>query len=341
MTSVTDALGWMAGAFYVIVSLSIVYLFFFKIVPNIIGGAKDIWSLLRGIVVLAALAVLLACVAVITADWIFSQVLDSLPRTRMAREIDRVTGSLIRLSIDSPYSGSTANAGPYLNTAPPGSTGGNLPLIPGSTVEPSYAPAPNTRLKAGALEEWARMVQNSYNSSGKLSDNTNVMAKRDVPQGVVCDIANTGNAWYPKAYEEWRLVCSMDNFRTSVLIQVNGVAARGLTGGDYYAPENPFTLYGAGMWPPELYEPIPSGESAPDAAPTPAAPAPQGGPLQQGTPEAPARVHKVRPGESLAMIASKYNLPVSKLVAANQQSYPQLKANPNVIVVGWVLAIPE
>lgn len=93
MTSVTDALGWMAGAFYVIIALSIVYLFFFKIVPLVLSkGSWDFWSLIRSVMVLGILAILLGCVAVITADWIFSQVLDTLPRTRMAREVDRVTG---------------------------------------------------------------------------------------------------------------------------------------------------------------------------------------------------------------------------------------------------------
>lgn len=41
------------------------------------------------------------------------------------------------------------------------------------------------------------------------------------------------------------------------------------------------------------------------------------------------------------MIAQHYNITVPTLVQANQQKYPQLGTNPNVIVVGWVLAIPE
>ena len=93
---ITDTLGWLAGAFYVIIALSIVYLYFFRIVPLVIGSIKEwnIFVVVRITIVLASLAFLLGCVAVITGDWIFSQVLDTLPRTRMAREVDRVTGSL-------------------------------------------------------------------------------------------------------------------------------------------------------------------------------------------------------------------------------------------------------
>jgi LysM repeat protein len=61
------------------------------------------------------------------------------------------------------------------------------------------------------------------------------------------------------------------------------------------------------------------------------------------TPEAPAAstsTHEVQRGESLALIAQKYQVNVNSLVEANVQKYPQLTRNPNVIVVGWVLAIP-
>jgi hypothetical protein len=148
-------------------------------------------------------------------------------------------------------------------------------------------------------------------------------------------VASTGSGWALKRYEAWRLVCSIDNFQTSVLIQVNGIAARGLTGGSYYSAENPFTAYGNGVWPDICYEPIP--ESTPPAEGTPGSAEPEGGPSAD---EAVVREHKVRAGESLAMIAQTYHVTVPTLVKLNQQKYPQLQTNPNVIAVGWVLAIP-
>ncbi len=340
MGSITDALGWIAGAFYVIVALSIVYLFFFRIVPLVLGKITwDIWSLVRGVLVLAALAFLLGCVAIFTADWIFSQVLDTLPRTRMAREVDRVTGSLMRLSIDNgPY---TASAGPVFGmlSGPESNNGdaqsGYAAPIPGSTPAPEVSD-PMLNLKPNALDLWATLVQTKYNTSGNIADNSNVMNKRDIPQGVTCDVASIGGGWKLKRYEEWRLACSIDNFRSSVVIQVNGTAARGLTGGSYYTAENPFTVYGTGEWPSIAYLP-PSTDPEGDES----SGEPQGGPVIEGTPTVPVREHQVRPGESLAMIAQKYSLSVPKLVQANQIKYPQLETNPNVIVVGWVLAIPS
>jgi LysM repeat protein len=339
MSSITDALGWLAGAFYVIVALSIVYLFFFRIVPLVLGKITwDIWSLVRGVLVLGVLAFLLGCVAIFTADWIFSQVLDTLPRTRMAREVDRVTGSLMRLSVDSgPY---TASAGPVfgmLNApeAPSGDPQAGYTAPPPGSTAPVVDPLEN--LKPNALDLWATLVQTKYNPSGNVADNTNVMNKRDIPQGVTCDVAAVGGGWKLKRYEEWRLACSMDNFRSSVVIQVNGTAARGLTGGSYYTAENPFTVYGTGQWPDIAYLPANS-NPAQDEEPSGE---PQGGPASQDIPTVPVREHQVRPGESLAMIAQKYSLSVPKLVQANQNKYPQLQANPNVIVVGWVLEIPS
>jgi hypothetical protein len=346
MSSITDALGWVAGAFYVLVALSIVYLFFFRIVPLVFAKTNwDVWSVVRAVLVLAVLAFLLGCVAIFTADWIFGQVLDTLPRTRMAREVDRVTGSLMRLSVDTYAPGpAMANAGaPAYGYLPPPAA----EMAPGAAPTPGFIPngppqaapglPPNTRLKANALDLWATAVQTLYNPSGDITENTQVMAKRDIPQGVTCDTYSVNGGWKLKRYEEWRLECSQDNFRTSVLIQINGTAARGLTGGSYYTQENPFTVYGTGLWPEFCYEPIPA-EPTPPASGTPDASEPVGGPLvQSGS----SREHRVRAGESLAMIAQQYSLTVSKLVQANQTKYPQLQANPNVIVVGWVLSIPE
>lgn len=340
MSSVTDTLGWLAGAFYVIVALSIVYLFFFRIVPLVLGKISwDIWSLIRGVLVLAALAFLLGCVAIFTADWIFSQVLDKLPRTRMAREVDRITGSLVRLSVDT-YNPATANAGPAYGYLPHSKGSFEVPPpeeYPAATPA-AMPPAADMRLKPNALDLWATLVQTKYNPTGNVSDNTEIMNKREIPQGVVCDVAAVGGGWKLKRYEEWQLVCSMDSFQTSVLIQVNGTAARGLTGGSYYTAENPFTVYGTGTWPEFALESAPTETPAGDAAPESGAP--QGGPAAASTPAAPAREHKVRAGESLAMIAQQYAVTVPKLVQANEAKYPQLQANPNVIVVGWVLSIP-
>lgn len=342
MSSITDALGWLAGAFYVLVALSIVYLFFFRIVPLVFAKINwDVWSVIRSVLVLAVLAFLLGCVAIFTADWIFSQVFDTLPRTRMAREVDRITGSLVRLSVDT-YDPSTASVGPAFPFLPP--TGPGAGVAPGvapspaalpGAPQPAPGPAPTVQLRANALDLWATLIQTKYNPTGNISDNTNVMNKRDIPQGVTCDVAAVNGGWRLRRNEEWRLVCSMDNFRSSVVIQVNGTAARGLTGGSFYSAENPFTAYGTGVWPDIAYEPIPT--------PTPAneGETPQGGPQLEPTPAAPVREHRVRPGESLAMIAHHYNITVPTLIRANQQKYPQLETNPNVIVVGWVLAIPE
>lgn len=341
MSSVTDALGWLAGAFYVIVALSIVYLFFFRIVPLVLGkGGWDFWSLLRSIIVLGVMAILLGCVAVITADWIFSQVLDTLPRTRMAREVDRVTGSLVKLSVDSVNDGATASSQPFFGNGP---TINVAPGVGASGVPAAGAAAANgagLKLKENALELWATAVQQKYNNTGKLSDNTNVMAKRDIPQSVVCDVAAVDSGYWPKQYEEWRLSCSMDNFRSSVPISVNGTAARGLTGGSYYSTESPLTVYGTGVWPDGSYEPAsnPANQSAP--AQPPASTSPQGGPVAPQATPAGLLTHTVQRGESLDVIAQYYKVPRTTLIELNQQKYPQLQKNPNVIVVGWVLAIP-
>lgn len=348
MNSITDALGWMAGAFYVIVALSIVYLFFFQIVPLVIQKSEwKFWGIIRSVLVLAVLAFLLGCVAIFTADWIFSQVIDTLPRTRMAREVDRVTGSLVRLSVQTGYDSSTASAGPYYGpqpgVLPPPINGapGAVAPFPGSTPEAGFEgslSAPNLQLKPNALDLWATTIQTQFNTSGRLSDNTNVMNKRDIPQGVACEVAGIDGGYWPKRYEKWELVCSLDSFRTSVIIPVNGTAARGLTGGGWYSKQNPYVLYGTGSWPDFAYQPP---APTPESAPTPQPGEPQGGPSGSTEPELPTKSHKVRPGESLAVIAQTYKVAVSQIVEANQKKYPQLQTNPNVIVVGWELAIPE
>lgn len=337
---ITDTLGWLAGAFYVIVALSIVYLYFFRIAPMVIGSIKEwnIFVVLRVTIVLASLAFLIGCVAVVTGDWIFGQVLDTLPRTRMAREIDRVSGSLVRLSVPESY-GSPANYN-NVGTGMSGAPG----AVPAGAVGAAQVPAEEPvsfPLKPNAIDIWVAAIQQTYNPTGKLSDNIMVMTRRDLPLGVTCDVAATARGWFPKQYEEWQLVCSMDSFRTSTRpLRLNGTAVRGLTGGSYYTLENPYTVYGEGLWPEQAYDmsaPIP--QSTPGAI-TPGA-APQGGPAETDSVAATGgSTHTVQQGESLALIAQRYAIKVDTLVALNEQKYPRLKTNPNVIVVGWVLDIP-
>ncbi len=331
---ITDTLGWLAGAFYVIVALSIVYLYFFRIVPMVIGTIKEwnIFVVVRITVVLASLAFLIGCVAVITGDWIFSQVLDTLPRTRMAREIDRVSGSLVRLSVPgSPYDGLAADA-PAGFAAPGAQAGSGAAPVP-TEVPVSYP------LKTNAIDIWVASLQNRFNKTGKISDNTVPMARRDIPNGITCDVAAMAGGWYPKQYEEWQLLCSMDGFRTTRSLRLNGTAVRGLTGGGYYTTENPFSVYGDGLWPDDAYDM--SRPIVPTPAPNSSGADPQATP-GPGTPTAATagQTHTVTQGESLAVIAQRYKVNVNSLVTANTQKYPQLTRNPNVIVVGWVLTIP-
>ncbi len=335
---ITDTLGWLAGAFYVIVALSIVYLYFFRIAPMVIASIKEwnIFVVLRVTIVLASLAFLIGCVAVVTGDWIFGQVLDTLPRTRMAREIDRVSGSLVRLSVPEGYGApANYNAGAGLSAAP-----GAIPAGAGAASAPPEAEPVSFPLKPNAIDIWVAALQQTYNPTGKLSDNIMVMTRRDLPLGVTCDAASIARGWFPKQYEEWQLVCSMDGFRTSTRpLRLNGTAVRGLTGGSYYSLENPYTVYGEGLWPEQAYD-----MSAPSVQPTPGATpgaAPQGGPIDPASSVATSsQTHTVQQGESLALIADRYAVKVDTLVSLNEQKYPRLKTNPNVIVVGWVLDIP-
>ncbi len=343
---VTDTLGWLAGAFYVIVALSIVYLYFFRITPMVIGTIKEwnIFVVVRVTIVLASLAFLIGCVAVITGDWIFSQVLDTLPRTRMAREIDRVSGSLVRLSAPGPIYNAGAGLGLGAGaTGPQGPAGDTTTAPMPDEEEPVSFP-----LKDNALELWMGHLQQQYNPTGRYSDNERVMSRRDIPQGVTCDVAAVSgplNGWRFKSNEEWRLVCSMDGFQSSVALTVNGTAARGLTGGGYYAMENPYPVYGEGAWPERSLDK--SNPTLPAPAATTSDGALSDGAVGAATPEAPvsaanvANAHEVQRGESLALIAQKYQISVNSLVNANVQKYPQLSRNPNVIVVGWELTIPS
>jgi hypothetical protein len=340
--SITDTLGWLAGSFYVIVALSIVYLYFFRIAPMVISTIKEwnIFVVIRVTIVLASLAFLIGCVAVITGDWIFSQVLDTLPRTRMAREIDRVSGSLVRLSAP----------GPIYNAEAPYNPGAGVSAAPGAQASAgATGPQPATEevisfpLKPNAIDLWITTVQQRFNSTGRITDNEEVMARRDIPQGVTCDVAAVDglvNGWRLKSSEEWQLLCSMDGFRNVRTLRVNGTAARGLTGGGFYSTENPYTVYGEGLWPEQAYDLTKPTQAAP--APTVSSTPNDGAVGAAATPNATtANTHEVQRGESLALIAQRYQINVDSLVQANVGKYPQLTRNPNVIVVGWVLTIPN
>ena len=343
---VANTLNWFAGAFYVIIALAIVYLYFFRLVPLVLSSVKawTLFDVVRITFVLGGLAVLLGCVAVFTADWIFSQVFDTLPKTRMARELSRISGSTLRVNWDTGGSGAPS----------PGLFGDSSESSDVTPEEESAlaaapalvsAPALTRPLKENALEIWAAALQNIYNPTGNTSDNIKIMNKRDIPQDVVCDVFSDAGGWWPKKYENWQLLCSNDSFKTTVPIQANGTAARGLTGGSFYTRENPFSVYGTGRWPDAAYD-----MTAPALTPTPS---PAGGPLSSvpiptpgdgtGTPAAgnvPASKHKVAGGENLAIIAKKYGITVPALVAANSEKYPILAQNPNMIGVGWELTIP-
>ena len=257
----------------------------------------------------------------------------------MAVEIDRVTGSLVRLSLPQTYNGPAYNGNPGIGAAPGGVPAG-APAN-GAEVAPAEEPV-SFPLKPNAIDIWVAAIQQLFNPTGKLSDNTMVMTRRDLPQGVTCDVAAVARGWFPKQYEEWQLMCSMDGFRTNRTLRLNGTAVRGLTGGGYYTTENAFAVYGEGLWPEQAYD------MSQPLIPTPVPPntgtEPQGGPSNQadaGSVAAGGRSHTVQQGESLALIAQYYKIKVDTLVAANTQKYPRLKTNPNVIVVGWVLSIPE
>lgn len=346
---VNSAFQWLASAFYVIVSLAIVYLYFFRLVPLVISkvGAWTLGAVIQVTVVLAAVAILLGGAAVYTADWIFSQVLTSLPNTRMAYEVNRITGSVLQLPAGPPPSGAPppgSYSSPYDSPYVVPQSSGVVPTPESATAlgsgNLSSDDDASLQLKPNALELWAGMVQEIYNPTGDTSDNTNVMSKRDIPQGVMCDVFAVGGGFLPKRYEEWNLACSDNGFRNSVVLTVNGTAARGLTGGSYYAAENPLPVFGTGLWPEIAYEPA----SAPSPTPggTPGDPTP--------TPDATAQpatagggggnVHTVEAGESLASIANQYGTTVDLIIQQNVEKYPQLQNNPNVIRTGWALDIP-
>lgn len=315
---------WFFSAIYIIIAFAIVYLYFFKIVPMVLSSVKawNIGDIIRITVVLGGIAILMGCLTVITGDWIFSQVLDSLPRTRMAREINEISGGFRFPVSSNPLVSSTwslwGSAKGEESTDETGTSTNPLPVVQGT-------------LKSNAIDLWAAALQSIYNPTGNVNDNSKVMNRRDIPVNVVCDVYSDNNwrSWLPQRQESWQLSCSDNNFKSQVFIEVNGTAARGLTGGGYYTQNNPFTVYGSGLWPDIAYQ----------TQPVYATPIPATG--TGGATTGSAGTHKVLPGESLGSIADKYGLSVKAIVAANTEKYPQLKTNPNIISPGWELIIPS
>ncbi|MDK3157805.1 LysM domain-containing protein, partial [Kamptonema cortianum] len=50
--------------------------------------------------------------------------------------------------------------------------------------------------------------------------------------------------------------------------------------------------------------------------------------------------YEVRKGDSLSKIAQNHNISVESLIAVNQNTYPSLVTNRNLIEVGWRFFIP-
>ncbi|MEM7534775.1 MAG: LysM peptidoglycan-binding domain-containing protein [Chloroflexota bacterium] len=337
---VQEMLVWFANAFYVIVALAIVYLFFFQLVPKVIGSVNN-WnfgSVFRITFVLALIAIILGSVAIFAADWIFGQVLDTLPRTRMAEEVNRVTGSILPLTTD--------DSGPRRLTDPFTLSGGEDETTETTEVviEGQEEIIEEYELKPTAMSLWMGVIQAKYNQTGDVSANQNVMGLRDIPRGVACEVYDTGSGWMTKRFEEWELNCTNDNFVTEYKLNVNGTAARGLTGGRHHSRENKQLVNGIGLWPEIAYEEEvvlldENGDVDGEVVIV----------EEDGTEVIVARdaragnrptTHTVKSGESIALIANQYNITEDQLIDANLGTYPQLENDRNVIQPDWVLTIP-
>ncbi|MEM7133109.1 MAG: LysM domain-containing protein [Chloroflexota bacterium] len=354
----SGAFGWLSNSFYVIIALAVVYLYFFKIVPLVAGKIDwSVLSIVRLTAVLILVAALLGVVAVNTADWIFANVLDTLPGTRMAREIDKVTGPVVDLTtresngirIGVPWTADdTAITFGGNSTDDTTATDGDVST---SATENTEAASAEVVLKTNAMGIWAGKIQKQYNATGTISDNNSVMQRRDIPVGVTCDVYAIADGWQTKRYEDWLLRCSNDGFGSFTDIQLNGTAARGLTGGNFHSAENRLEVQGEGQWPSEAVERI----VVPDIPDAESQGATQSGAAATGGPSASAavsarsalnvdangqRLHTVKQGDNLATIAETYGIKVHQLVSANTVRYPQLSTNPDVIGTGWRLVIP-
>ena len=108
-------------------------------------------------------------------------------------------------------------------------------------------------LRANALQFWAAELQNQFNSTGDIISNSKVMSRRDIPLGVVCTVGEVKSGSSDKGSEKWELDCSNDGL-SHINLLVNGNAARGLTGDNYYDIELPFIINGTGLWPDLAYD---------------------------------------------------------------------------------------
>lgn len=361
MEATSSAFQWLANSFYVLVALAVVYLYFFRIVP-LVAGKVNLGSL-GGVVqlslILIVVAILIGFVAVRTADWIFINVLDSLPGTRIAEEIDRVTGPVVELPISESNGGLLNIPSATVNRTGPANNGSSAPAAASapasSSVAASSAPAPSLVLKSNAMSIWAGRIQSIYNPTGRVNENSSEMSAADIPAGVTCRVFATqpSRLWRTRANEPWTLSCSNDEFSTTTNILVNGTAARGLTGGSFYDSGNKMPVYGAGAWPQEAIERTVApetpgsntqGSTQPASAPA-AASGSVGGPVASAasadvTVENGQRFYTVKNGDSLARIAETYDVQVFQLVNANASRYPQMANDNNFIRAGWKLLLP-
>lgn len=53
------------------------------------------------------------------------------------------------------------------------------------------------------------------------------------------------------------------------------------------------------------------------------------------------KTYKIQPGDSLSSIADQFETNVETIVSINEGRFPTLSENPNLIQVGWELALPE
>lgn len=378
MDATASAFQWLANSFYVLIALAVVYLYFFTIVPKAADkiGLGSIGSIIQLTVVLLVIAILIGFVAVRTADWIFYNVLQSLPGTHIAKEVDRVTGRMVELPTGPLNFMPGQDQGYNSSYRPSGSGDPNFGAVSSSAnAQSSYETNPNASannpsdssdadykptivLKKNAMSIWAGRMQNIYNPSGRFSDNTQEMSPQDLPMGITCRVYATqpSRLWRTRGYEPWTLQCDSGDPSTATDIIVNGTAARGLTGGDFYDATGPMTVYGAGQWPPEAIErtaapEAPGSRSLGAASPANSPAAVANASTAVGGPEAAAapsldvnsngeRIYVVKTGDSLARIADTYGVQVHEIVDANSSAYPEMATDNNFIKVGWELVLP-
>lgn len=331
---------WLANSFYVLVALAVVYLYFFRIVPIVADkvGLDSVGSTIQMTLILIVVAILIGFVSVRAADWIFVNVLYALPGTRMAEEIDRVTGPVVNLTT-SETNTAFLIADPPVMDAPV-----MLPAPPRDASAPAQPPSTvsDVILKPDALEIWAGTIQARYNPTGDIRENQLSMTPRDIPrfpQQVTCDVnlTSTFAIVQPRRNETWLLSCQQSGTGKTVEIQLNGTAASSLISG------TSGTVRGTGEWPQLAIASQTTSVSDLGESPQPVA-APQGGPSEPpaelSTNSNGQRIYTVQDGDSLAAIAAKYNVRVWQIVEANASTYPSITDDNNFIRPGWSLVLP-